>query len=202
MPAVRRQRERSAAGVSIVELLFAIGLTATLTGMAVPQVLATIDAARACGAARHVAARMHLARSIAIAQRQNVGIRFEPAGANYQFTVYADGNGNGIRTADINGKIDRPIGEPERLADQFKDVEFGVVPDLPAVDPSSSAPGGDPIKLGSSHILSFSPVGSCSSGSVYILGRQRHQFVVRAFGDTGRIRVLRFEPRTGKWIPL
>jgi type II secretory pathway pseudopilin PulG len=185
----------------MLELMFVIALSATLTGMAVPQVLAGVDRARARGAARYVAARIYLARSIAVSQRTHVGIRFEPAGAGYQFTVYADGNGNGIRTADVRNRTDRPIAGPERLADQFKDVEFGVLEDLPAVDGSSTPPGDDPIKFGASSILSFSPIGSCSSGSVYIVGHGRQQFVVRVFGDTGPILVLRFEPRTGKWNP-
>ncbi len=194
-------RRHGAAGTSLVELLFVVALMATLTAITVPQVLAGVDGARARGAARYIAMRMHLARSTAATRSEYVGIRFEQTGTGYQFSVYADGNSNGIRTTDLQSGADPRILGPERLPDQFSGVEFGVLADLPPVDSSSLPPAGDPIKFGAGNIASFSPIGSCTSGSVYVLGRGGAQYVVRALGETGRIRVLRFDARTGKWTP-
>ena len=195
-------KTRAAAGTSLLETVFAVALTVTVMAIAVPQVLRGLDAARAGGAARDVAMRMNLARAMAVARSVNVGLRFELTATGYQYTVHEDGNGNGIRTSDVLRRIDPPIGGPERLPYLFKGVDFGVLPGLPAVDSSSDPPGTDPIKLGSSNILSFSPLGSCTSGSVYLLGRGGAQYVIKALGETGRIRVLKFDARTRKWTPV
>jgi hypothetical protein len=88
------------------------------------------------------------------------------------------------------------------LPDQFAGVEFGAIPGLPAVDPGGTAPGSDPIRLGSGNIASFSAMGTSSSGTVYIRSRRDAQYAVRIFGETGKTRMLKFEPRTGRWRPL
>lgn len=190
-----------AAGYSILELLFVVALAVTLTAVAIPQVLAGVDGARARGAARYLATRFYDARSEAAARSTSVGLRFEPDGTGFRFTTYIDGNGNGIRTADIQRRIDPAMKGPERLRDQFAGVDFGVLPGLPAIDSSSDPPGSDPIRIGTSRIVSFSPIGSCTSGTVYLLGRNAQQYAVRLLGETGRIRVLRFDAGTGKWTP-
>ena len=94
--------------------------------------------------------------------------------------------------------LDWRLGEVQKLADDFPGVDFGVLPDLPPVESGAAAPGVDPIKLGSSDLLSFSSLGTSSSGSLYIRGNGA-QYVVRVFGETGRTRVLVYVPRTGKW---
>ena len=73
--------------------------------------------------------------------------------------MYVDGNRNGVLTRDIQRGIDRLIAAVERLPDQFAGVEFGAIPGLPAVDPGGTAPGTDPIRLGSGNIASFSAHG-------------------------------------------
>lgn len=191
-----------AAGYSLLELMFATGLIATLTAISVPQVLAGIDGSRTYAAARYVAAQFQSARTSAAMRAAYVGIRFEPVDGSYQFTTYLDGNANGIRTIDVDMGVDQPIHPAEQLRAQFPGVDYGALPGLPAVDSSSAAPDGDPIKFGTSHIVSFSPIGAASSGSVYLLGRNGTQYVVRVLGETGRVRVLRFDPRARKWIAL
>ena len=81
-------------------------------------------------------------------------------------------------------------------------VDFGAVPGLPAVDPGGTPPGTDPIRLGSGSLASFSAMGTASSGSVYIRGRRNVQYVVRIYGETGKTRTLKFDPRANKWKPL
>jgi hypothetical protein len=45
----------------------------------------------------------------------------------------------------------------------------------------------------------YSPTGTSSSGSVYICGRSKTQYVIRILGDTGRTRILRFDAPSGQW---
>ncbi len=189
------------AGYSLIELLFCIALIGTITAVSTPALLAGIESSRTHGAARYIAAQFQLARTTAAMRGAHVGVRFEPTANTYQYAMYTDGNGDGLRTADVRSGVDRCIREPEQLGAQFPGVEFAVLPDLPAVDASSAPPGSDPIKFGSSSIASFSPIGSASSGSVYLLGRNGTQYVVRVLGETGRVRVLKYDARARRWIP-
>lgn len=190
-----------AVGYSLVELMVVAGLIATATAVAVPQTLAALDDSRTRGAARYVATRLQRARMDAVMRSVNVGLKFTAANGRYSYAVYVDGNGNGVRTSDISSGADPLLMPAERLADNFTNVEFGALPGLPAIDSGSSAPGADPIRLGASDIASFTALGTSTSGTVYIRG-QRAQYAVRIFGDTAKTRVLRFDARSNRWIPL
>jgi hypothetical protein len=137
----------------------------------------------------------------AIVRAADVGWQFVASEGGYTYTPYIDGNGNGIRTRDIQAGTDRPIGAIERLAVHFTGVAFGVVEGLPAVEPGGTPPGTDPIKLGASNILTFTALGTSSSGSLYVRGRRNVQYVIRILGETGRVRVLKFDPRAHQWKP-
>jgi len=188
-------------GFTTFELLFVVTLIVTMSGVSVPPVLRALDDYRAAAAARYVAARLQRMRMEAVMRSADVGAKFVLVGNQYTFRNYIDGNRNGISTTDIQNGIDRPSGGVERLTDYFSDVDFGTMPGLPAVDGSSSPPGGDPIHLGTSDIATFSPNGSSSTGSLYIRNRTK-QYVVRLYGDTGKTRLLLFDPGSRQWRPL
>ncbi len=139
---------------------------------------------------------------LAVTRSVDVGIQFVRTSAGYGFAVYTDGNGNGVRTRDIQKGMDPVLAPFVRLNELFQDVDFAVLPGLPAVDPGSPPPGSDPIKLGSSDILTFTPQGTSTSGSLYLRGKSSSQYAVRTLGQTGRTRVLKFAPRAGTWNPL
>ena len=189
-------------GYTLVELVFVVGLVATIGAAAVPQILSGLDDYRAAGAARYISTRMHRARMEAITRDREVALAFTRVAAGYVFTVCLDGNRNGVLTKEIRNGTDPCLGTPERLSDHFAGVEFGVQPALPPVDVGSAPPGDDPIKFGASSLASFSSAGTATSGSVFILGRRHTQYVVRIFGATARVRVLRFDQRAGFWKPL
>ena len=115
-------------------------------------------------------------------------LKVPPASAS---AFIQDGNRNGVRARDIDAQIDRTIEAPVRLSELFPGVEIGLTP---------QTPGTDPVQLGGSNILSFTPHGTASSGSVYIRGRDGTQWVVRVLGATGRTRVLQYVPRSGEWV--
>jgi type II secretory pathway pseudopilin PulG len=189
-------------GYSLVELLFITALAITVGAAAVPQCLAAIDDFRTAGAARYVSTRFYRARMEAVMRSTSVAIHFAKTPAGYSYTVYLDGNGNGVLTQDIQNGVDRRINATERLRDHFSGVEFGAIPKLPPIDPGGTAPGTDPIRLGVSSLASFTALGTASSGTVYIRGRRDAQYAVRIFGDTGKTRMLKFDHHTGHWRPL
>ena len=193
---------RTGRGFSLLELLLVVASLGTAAAVAVPVTTSALDSYRAAGAARYIAARFQLARMQAVVQSANVALRFTRTTSGVSYAVYVDGNGDGVRARDIQDRVDRQIAPDERLSEQFPGVDFGVLPGLPAVDTGATAPGSDPLRLGSSDMVSFSAMGTSSSGSVYIRGRGDSQYVIRVFGETGRTRILKFNIRSNAWIPL
>jgi Tfp pilus assembly protein FimT len=170
---------RGAAGVTLVELIFALALALVIASIAVPPVLAGVDRSRTRAAARFLAARMTLARAQAVARAATVALRFTADGQ--VLGTYVDGNGNGVRVRDIEAGRDPALEPPVRLGDLFPGVAVA------AVD------------AGAAGILSFTAAGTSSSGTVYVRGRERMQSAVRVLGATGRVRVLRYDPATGRF---
>jgi hypothetical protein len=190
------------AGFTLLELVFVVGLVTMMSATVVPPVSTAVDNYRTLGAVRYMASRLQRTRMDAVTRGYNSAMRFTATGTTYTFSIYVDGNGDGVRSADIDHGVDRLLLGPERLSEQFAGVEFGALPGLPAVDGSSSPPGSDPIRIGSARMASFTPVGTSTSGSLYILGPHRAQFVVRIYGETGKTRILEFNARTRVWNPL
>jgi len=189
-------------GYSLLELMMVVTLGVTLSAAAVPEFLIALDETRASGAMYHVSGRLQRARMEAVTRSAMVGMKFTQSAAGFSYAVYVDGNRNGVLSRDIQSGIDRQIVSAERLPDQFPGIEFGAIPGLPPVDPGGTAPGTDPIRLGSADMASFSAVGTSSSGTVYIRSRRDAQYAVRIFGETGKTRMLKYDARTRLWKQL
>ena len=179
---LRRPGVSPVAGFSLVEVLFALGLFLVLSAMAVPQLLVSVDRSRARAAARYLGARMALARSQAVARSQTVALRFARDAGGISLTAYADGNGNGVRSTDIASGDDPMLDPLVRLWDLFPGVVISA------------------LSVGSSGIVSFTPTGTATSGTVYIRARDGTQYAVRVLGATGRMRVLRYDAASRDFI--
>jgi prepilin-type N-terminal cleavage/methylation domain-containing protein len=192
------ERGTSAArGFTLVELLFTLSIATTLAVVALPVSRAAIDELQTAAAARYVAGLVLNARMDALKRSRSVGFRFEPAGSDYVFRTFVDGNGNGLRTIDIRSGTDAPLDATQRLADNFPAVRFGLragVPDADGVQAAST----DGVRIGSARILAAGPDGTATSGTLYLQGR-RAQYAVRVLGATARTRVLKFESGAGTW---
>jgi hypothetical protein len=158
--------------------------------MAIPQSAAAVDRARASSAARYLASRVTVARTLAVMRSTYVALQFEEQPSGLTFRMFADGNRNGVRSADISAGIDVALDDPVRLADLYPGTVIAV----------EGAAGSDPLRLGVSNLLSCAPLGTCTSGSLFVRGRDGSQFAIRILGATGRVRVERFDPRTGAWV--
>lgn len=161
-----------------------------LAAVAVPQFLTGLDRSRAWAAARYLAARMATARAYAVLRSAHVALRFVEDRSGVSFQTFVDDNQNGVRTSDIAAAVDRPLDAAARLPELFPGADIGIVPEL----------GGDPVRLGSSGLLSFTPLGTATPGTIYVRGRDGIQLAVRVLGATARTRVLRYVPQTGEWV--
>ena len=163
---------------------------AILAAMAIPQTMAGIERLRTLSAARYLATRLALARTHAVAHSVNVALVFVADGDTHTVAAYRDGNGNGVRTRDITGGIDPLVEAPVRFSDLFPRVSLFLS------DPAEASPSD------ASVLMSFSPIGTASSRTLYVRGRDHSQYAVRVLGATGRTRLLRYVDSTHQWIEI
>ena len=128
-------RERSGeSGLTLIELLFAVAVAILIAGMALPVTDAALDDLHTGAAARYVAGVVLNDRMDALKRARSVALHFEPSGPDYVFEPYVDGNGNGVRTAEIRSGVDPSIGAGQRLSERFPGVTFGLQAGLPDAD--------------------------------------------------------------------
>ena len=167
--------------------------------LAAPALGSRRDEVAASGAARHLATQLQYARMDAIRRATYIAFRFQTAAAGgIRYALFADGNSNGVRTVDIGRGVDIQVSPWESLSDQFAGVAFSITPGVTDID-SRALITGDPVRIGGSELLSFSPTGTATSGTLYLSGRTGQQFAVRILGATGRVRVLRFVRGENQW---
>ena len=186
----RPPRARSGAGFTLLELLLVVALVLVLAGVAVPWSASALEGAKARGAARYVAARFSLARAQAVARTANVAVAFSAASSGVVLASYQDGNGNGVRVADIASGADVLVDGPVGLAELFPGVALTI-----------NSPTAPPL-TGSTTLMSFTASGTASSGTIYLRGRDASQYGVRVLGATGRTRVLRYLAPKDQWVPV
>lgn len=147
---------------------------------------------------------LRMARSYAIRYSTKVGVKFRPgveSGAT--FTLYRDGDADGVLTADIDSGVDPPVSPPRQLAHFGSFARFGFPPGPAPRDPGD--PGSrldrldDPIRFNRSDIASFNHLGGSTPGSLYLTDGRYLLSVVRVFGRTGKVRVMRYDQETEEW---
>lgn len=184
-----------AAGLSLIEVLFALSLTLAAAGAAVPAMLELDRALKLRAAAGFIRGYLQQARLEALNRSRPVGVRFREAQGDFRIGSYADGNGNGIRNADIEDGIDESIDAELAFATRCPSVRIARVDDVPDVN---GAPGGSAVRFGASGIAAFDADGSSSSGSIYLTDG-RTQLAVTVTPATGRVRLRRWNPQLRAW---
>jgi hypothetical protein len=198
LPAEARVRRRDR-GAALIDVIFTAGVIAVLSGIAVPMLQATRQHDQARAAARFFAARLQQARIEAVRRNTTVAVRFEPDDFD-RFAIYADGDRDGVLESDIERGIDTIIATETRLSNYAGGVTFRI--NQPIVEPDTGvalSAGADPLRIGASTLLSFSPLGSATSGTLYLSAHSGPQMAIRILGATSRMRVLKFDAGVRQW---
>ena len=196
-------------GFTLLELLITMMILALLATLTVPPLRQQIAQHRVRLAAAEVASTLWTARGSAVHHGVAVAVRFEVQESDADtavafFSLYADGDGDGVRTADLSAGTDPRIGRPARLLHVGSGVRFGIPEDL---EPRGFTGSGrldrldDPVRFGRSDIASFSPVGTASPGTVFLTDGY-HLFAVRVYNRTGKIQILRYVREREQWKGL
>lgn len=193
-------RHRGAAGATLLEISLVMGLVG-LIGASAFSALRAMHAQRA----GREAARALLHDLQEVAQRARVSgtaraVRFAPGGTADTFVEFEDGNGNGIRLAEVEAETDPPVGPP-RLAFREGHARLAIVRPVPSTDHASTLPAGaSPIRFGVSPLVIFTPRRTGSSGSLYIVGPDGRQYAIRILGTTMRWRLLCLDEVHESWV--
>src|SRR5262245_36096087 len=93
-------------GYSILELVFVTGLLTTGAGIAAGSLVANLDDLRTSSAARHLSGELQRARMRTVSRGANIAVRFVRNGTSISYSVYMDGDGDGVRSSDIENGTD------------------------------------------------------------------------------------------------
>lgn len=198
------RRCASAAGYTLLELLFALAISLLFVQLVIPPIHRWYGAQRVHMAAAQVEGALHLARLLAVQRQLNVALKFKTdQGGRVWVYLYRDGDGDGVRNKDIEAGIDPQLKGPQPLGYFGDNVGFGFPPGLAPRDPSRPARRldrlEDPIRFNRSDLASFSPLGTATPGTVYISDHRRHLAMVRVSGHTGRIHLRTYDPAKDAW---
>jgi hypothetical protein len=169
-----------------------MALATVITAAVVPQALAAVDRSRTLSAVRYLASRMARARFQAVSRGATIALWFDTVAGDVPFAVYVDGNHNGVLTRDIRSGADAQVQPPVRLGDLFAHVAIAL---------ADTGDGSEPVQLsGGTRLLSFTPLGTATAGSVYVRGPDGSQFAIRVVGATARTRIVRYDDRRRSWV--
>jgi type II secretion system protein H len=191
---------RTKSGFTLIEVLIVIAIIGLAAGVATPHAQSLRRRAAVRATAAQIRSMFRAARSRAITRSANAGVRFTQSASDWQFAIYDDGDGDGIRTDDINAGIDRRVAKARNVSPEPA-LASVALPAVVTIDPDGASikPGASPVQFGSSKICSFSPMGQSTSGTIYLADSGGQAYCVRVFGGSGRVRLLRYDSRRRRW---
>ena len=186
-------------GYSLIEILTVVAIIGIIALCAVPAFANFRRRMSVIAAAEQLRGILRLTRSRAIATGHHAGVKFI-AGREWQYAIYDDLDGDGVRNDDITSGVDRRVAGPAVVMPSFHIATIGLL-DVTVKDPDGDAlkPDASPVQFGRSTICSFSPIGSGTPGTVYLIDRGGQLWAARCSGNGGRVRVLRYDAGAKKW---
>jgi type II secretory pathway pseudopilin PulG len=186
----------ASSGYTMIEIVLAVGLVGTLTALALPAAAAVVDSSRARQAAGDIAARFRLARQRAATEGRALAVVFDQRAGRWFARLCADGNGNGVRRAELGGP-DACEEDPTSLDERFPGIAIAI--DATHPDPGGQVGNADPVRFGPSDVASFSSLGTATAGTIYLLGPGA-EYAVRVAGGNARTRILRWDTGSQEWV--
>lgn len=189
-------------GVALVDVLVAMGLVVVMAAAAVPVVGGTLDREHVIVGTHYLAAHVQRARLESLKRASAVAVRIDMLDGRAAVQLFTDGNGNGVRQRDIDRRVDAALTTVEWLDVHARGVSLRInQPILDVAGATELEAGDDPVRIGNTSLVSFSPLGSSTSGTLYVAAPRGPQMAIRIYGATGRVRVLTFDAQARQWRP-
>jgi len=189
-----------ARGYTLIETVVTASLCTVIGAMALPMIGRTLDRERTIIGAQFLAGQLQRARLESLRRARAVAVRLELVGGRAGVQLFADGDGDGVLQRDVDLGVALPLTPLEFLDDRSRDVSLRI--NQPVTDAGGSgelSPGDDPLRIGATALLSFSPLGGATAGTLYVAARRGPQMAIRVFGGTGRVRILTFDAQARQW---
>jgi hypothetical protein len=193
----------NASGVSLAETLAVTTLIGLAISVSIPATQELRSRSRMRSATRELALSLQALRWRSVSTNQGHGLWFEQGPEGWTWVVVRDENGNGIRAAELSSGIDSKVSEPRPVGRIGSGVRLGIPPGdpIPRIPPARGTleGSGDPIRFGNSDLIAFSPLGSASSGTLYLTDSTGALSAIVVFGATARVRIYRFSRTRAVW---
>lgn len=192
-------------GHSLIELLIVLTIFTAFASFALPRFLQSSARNRVRLAAQQVAGALYSCRMEAVKHNANVAAKFRTRDdGTVTFTLYRDGDGDGVLTKDIERGVDPPVSRPKVLDKLGQGVGFGFPPGIVPRHPGTGRRLDrlhDPIRFNRSDLASFTPNGGATPGTVYLTDGSEELAAVRVYHYTGKIRSIIYDQETETWAP-
>ena len=154
-----------------------------LVGLAAMSASPALEHLRSAGrgraGARELASTFRLLRAEAVARRQFRGLWFDHGPRGWRWRVVADGNGNGLRTAEVRDGTDPTLEGPYHLQDRVEHVR----PGFPGPGPfTAPPPGSGPRSRRSDQVRPLGPRVVLAARAVFFRDRVRRRRPGRPVG--------------------
>lgn len=187
-------------GFAFIDLIVVLAIVGIIVLCAIPAFAAYRRQSSVLAAAHEMRSLLRAVRSRAIAHDGNCGVKFVKTATNWTYTLYDDGNANGISNANITKGIEKRYFGPAVVMPSFRTASISLLPKtIRDPDGAKLLPSDPALQFGNSTICSFSPQGGGTPGTIYISDGISNLYCVRVFGATGRLRMLRYDSGKQKW---
>jgi type II secretory pathway pseudopilin PulG len=190
-----------ARGYTLVDTIVAAALCSIMGATAVPLIGGTLDRERTIIGAQFVTGQLQRARLEALKRGRTVAVRLEVVAERTSLQLFVDGDGDGVRQSDVDLGIDAALTPLEYLDDRSRGISLRVNQAITDAGGGTDQieRGADPLRIGNTALLAFSPLGSATSGTLYVAGHRGPQMAIRVFGGTGRVRLMTYYPQARQW---
>jgi Tfp pilus assembly protein FimT len=190
-------------GVALADALAATALIALLSATTIPVVAGALENEHTRVGAHYLGAVLQRTQLDALRRGTSVALRLTTGAIDTEWQAFADGNGNGVLARDIEQGIDFALGPADRIGAHARKVSLRINQAVPEIGEGGTvlAAGSDPVRIGRSALLSFSPTGSATAGTLYVSAPRGPQMAIRITGPTGRVRILRYDLGARAWLP-
>ncbi|MFN7989804.1 MAG: prepilin-type N-terminal cleavage/methylation domain-containing protein [Thermoanaerobaculia bacterium] len=195
---------RSSRGVTLPELLTTLAILSITAGLSAAGVHAYAGMTSLRAASHEIASVFSQARGRAVHRNAYSGVKWTAHDGDLTFAIHDDGDGDGVRNDDIESGVDPLVFGPFSVKARWPKVKVGFIPGFTARDPNGNPVGdlSDPIRFGRSDIASFSPVGDCSPGSVWLGDDRGRQALVRLTPGTATIGIYEWVAARRSWTRI
>jgi hypothetical protein len=190
-------------GVALGDALAAMALVALRSATTVPVVAGALEHEHTRVGAHYLGTVLLRTQLDALRRGTSVALRLTTSAVDTEWQAFADGNGNGVLARDIEQGIDFALGPADRLGAHTREVSLRINQAVPEISGNGSVlpAGSDPVRIGRSTLLSFSPTCGATAGTLYVSAPRGPQMAIRITGHTGRLRILRYDTGANAWLP-